>query len=110
MAQLLPKNFYTGNATAANVYTVANTLNYYSIIKNINICNTSNSANATASIHLLTDGAAPSNDNKIISNAIVILSDVLYYNTSIVVPANTKIYVSSNSSSLTFSISGVEYA
>jgi len=110
MAQLLPKNFYTGNATAANVYTVANTANYYSIIKSVNICNTSNAANATASIHLLTDGAAPSNDNKIISNALVILADVLYYNTSIVVPANTKIYVSSSSSSLTFSISGVEYA
>jgi hypothetical protein len=110
MTQLLPKNFYTGNATAANVYTVANTANYYSIIKNINICNTSNTANATASIHLLTDGAAPSNDNKIISNALVILSDVLFYNTSIVVPYNTKIYVSSSSSALTFSISGVEYA
>lgn len=110
MAQLLPKNFYTGNSTAANVYTVANTASFYSIIKNINICNTSNAANATASIHLLTDGAAPSNDNKIISNALIILSDVLYYNTSIVVPANTKIYVSSSSSSLTFSISGVEYA
>jgi hypothetical protein len=110
MPQLLPKNFYTGNATAANVYTVGTTATFYSIIKNINICNTSNAANATASIHLLTAGAVPSNDNKIISNALIILADVLYYNTSIVVPANTKIYVSSSSSALTFSISGVEYA
>jgi len=110
MASLTPKNFYVGNATAANVYTVANTANYYSIIKNINICNTSNAANATVSIHLLTDGAAPSSDNKIISNALAILSDVLFYNTSIVVPSNTKIYVSSSSNTVTFAISGVEYA
>lgn len=110
MPSLTPRNFYTGNATAANVYTVAATANFYSIIKNINICNTSNSANATVSVHLLTSGATPSNDNKIISNALVILSDVLYYNTSIVVPSNTKIYVSSSSNSVTFSINGVEYA
>lgn len=110
MASLTPKNFYIGNATAANVYTTSSTANTYSIIKNINICNTSDSANATASMHILTDGAAVSTENKIISNAIVIKNDVLYYNTSIVVPANSKVYVSTSSNTLTFSISGVEYA
>ncbi len=110
MASLTPKNFYIGNATGANIYTTANVVTNYSIIKNINICNTSNDANATASVHILTDGASPSSDNKIISNVPVIRADVLYYNTSIVVPGNSKIYVSSSNSLVTFSISGVEYA
>jgi hypothetical protein len=110
MANLTPKSFYLGNSTASNVYTVANTVGNYSIIKSINICNTSDAANATVSIHILTAGASPANNNKIISNANVIKSDVLYYNTSIVVPVNSNVYVSSSNSSVTFNISGVEYA
>lgn len=110
MANLKPKLMYQGNDTAANAYSVANIANNYSIIKSINICNTSNTANATASIHILTDGESPASNNKIISNAAVIKDDVLYYNTSIVIPANSNIYVSSTSNSLTFTISGVEYA
>jgi len=110
MANLKPKLLYIGNTTGANVYSVSNTASYYAIIKSINICNTSNTANATASVHILTGGAAPASNNKIISNATVIKDDVMYYNTSIVVPANSNIYVSSSSSDLTFTISGVEYA
>ena len=110
MATLKPKLFYQGNDTAANVYSVANVSTDYSILKSINVCNTSNTANATASIHILTDGAAPDSSNKIISNANVIKNDVLYYNTSIVVPANSNVYVSSSSNTVTFTISGVEYA
>ena len=37
MANLTPKSFYLGNSTASNVYTVANTVGNYSIIKSINI-------------------------------------------------------------------------
>lgn len=110
MANLTPKLLYLGNDTAANVYSVSSTSGNYTIIKSINICNTSNTADASASLHILTDGAAPSSGNKIISNANVIKDDVLYYNTSIVVPANSNIYVSSTSSALVFTISGVEYA
>lgn len=110
MATLKPKLFYQGNDTAADVYGVANVSTNYSIIKSINICNTSNTANATASVHVLVDGASADASNKIISNANVIKNDVLYYNTSIVVPANSNVYVSSSSNSLTFTISGVEYA
>ena len=110
MANLVPKSFYLGNTTASNVYTVANTVGNYSIIKSINICNTSNTTNATADIHILVGATAVGAGNKIISNAVVIKNDVLYYNTSIVVPANSKIYVASSDSSLTFNISGVEYA
>jgi len=110
MANLVPKSLYLGNSTGSNVYTVANTVGNYSIIKSINICNTSDTANATADIHILIAGAAPGNNNKIISNANIIKSDVLYYNTSIVVPANSNVYVASSNSTITFNISGVEYA
>lgn len=110
MANLVPKSFYLGNTTASNVYTVANTAGNYSIIKSINICNTSNTTNATADIHILVGADTVASNNKIISNAVVIKNDVLYYNTSIVIPANSKIYVASSNNSLTFNISGVEYA
>ena len=111
MPSLTPKSFYHGNAATANVYSVANTAGNYSIIKVINICNASSAANATASIHILEDGASPAANNKIISNANVIKDDVLYYNTSIVVPANSNIYIAASSNTdLIFNISGVEYA
>lgn len=110
MANLVPKSFYLGNSTASNVYSVANTVGNYSIIKSINICNTSDSANATASVHILVAGASVAASNKIVSNAVVIKNDVLYYNTAIVVPANSNIYIASSSNTITFSINGVEYA
>lgn len=110
MANLTPKSFYLGNSTAANVYSVSNTVGNYSIIKSINICNTSNASNATADVHILVAGAAVAASNKIISNATVIKNDVIYYNTAIVVPANSNIYVASSSNTITFSINGVEYA
>jgi hypothetical protein len=110
VANLVPKSLYLGNSTGSNVYTVANTAGNYTIIKAINICNTSDTANAKADIHILINGAAPLANNKVISNANVIKNDVLYYNTSIVVPANSNVYVASSNSSITFNISGVEYA
>lgn len=113
MPNLVPKNFFTGLASTSSgyVYSTANTAGNYSIIKTINICNTSNVANASADVHILVANAAPSANNKIISNALVIKNDVLYYNTSIVIPANSNVYIASNANTiLTFSINGVEYA
>jgi len=110
LANLVPKSFYLGNSTSANVYAVANTVGNYSIIKSINICNTSDVASATADIHILVAGAAAAAGNKIISNAVIIKNDVIYYNTAIVVPANSNIYIASSSNTITFSINGVEYA
>lgn len=110
MASLTPKLMYQGNDTAANVYSVPNVVGNYAIVKSINICNTSDTANASASIHILQAGAVPDASNKVISNANIIKNDVLYYNTSIVVPANSNVYVATTSSVVTFTISGVEYA
>jgi hypothetical protein len=112
MANLIPKSFYVGSdvGAGANVYTVANTAGNYSIIKNINLCNTT-SSNAVCSIHLLVNGAAVSASNKIISNVNVLANNVVYYNTSIVVPANSSIHATQvTANAVTFTISGVEYA
>lgn len=110
MANLVPKNLYIGNESASNAYTVANVANNYTIIKNINLCNTT-SSNAACSIHILVAGASPAANNKVVSNVNVLANNVVYYNTSIVVPSNSSIYVDQvTANAITFTISGVEYA
>ena len=112
MPNLIPKSFYVGSNVGAgsNVYSVANTVGNYSIIKNINLCNTT-ASNAVCSIHLLINGASVSNANKIVSNVNVLANNVVFYNTSIVVPANSSIHVTQvTANAITFAISGVEYA
>jgi len=109
MASLTPKSLYIGNASSGNIYTTANVSGNYTIIKSINICNTT-SSDDVCSIHLLVGAATAAANNKVISNATVHANNVLYYNTAIVVPANSKIYVSQSSTNCTFNLSGVEYA
>jgi hypothetical protein len=110
MANLTPKSFYIGNESASNAYTTANTVGNYSIIKNINLCNAT-SSNAVCSVHILVGGASPAANNKIVSNVNVLANNVVYYNTSVVVPANSKIYIDQvTANAITFTISGVEYA
>lgn len=105
---LTPKLLYIGNGNNSNVYTASATSNSYSIVKNINICNTT-ASNVTASVHLVTSGGAVGNNNKIISNMTIVGNDVTFYNTSIIMPANSSIYVNQGGTSLTVAISGVEY-
>jgi len=110
MANLVPDSFYIGNGSGSNVYTVANTVGNYSIIKNINLCNTT-SSNAVCSIHILVEGAAVAISNKILSNVNVLANNVVYYNTSIVMPKNSVIHVTQvTANAITFAISGVKYA
>lgn len=110
MANLVPKNLYIGNGSAANAYTVANTVGNYTIIKNINLCNTT-ASNAVCSIHLLVNGASAAANNKVVSNVNVLANNVVYYNTSIVMPANSVLYVDQvTANAITFTVSGVEYA
>lgn len=110
MPNLTPKNFYIGSGSASNAYTTANTVGNYSIIKNINLCNVT-SSNAACSIHILVGAATPAANNRIVSNVNVLANNVVYYNTSVVVPANSKIYVDQvTANAITFTISGVEYA
>ena len=112
MANLTPKSFFVGSDVGAgsNVYTVADTVGNYSIIKNINLCNTT-ASNAVCSIHLLVDGAVVASSNKLVSNVNVLANNVVFYNTSIVVPANSSIHVTQvTANAVSFTISGVEYA
>jgi hypothetical protein len=110
MANLVPKNLYTGNESATNAYTVANVVGNYTIVKNINLCNTT-ASNAVCSIHLLEGAATAAANNKIVSNVNVLANNVVYYNTSIVMPANSKLYIDQvTANAITFTISGVEYA
>ena len=110
MANLTPKSFYIGSGTASNVYTTANTVGNYSIIKNINLCN-STSSTAVCSIHILVGAATPAANNKVVSNISVLGNNVVFYNTALFVPANSKIYVDQvTANAVTFTISGVEYA
>lgn len=112
MANLIPNSFFVGSDVGAgtDVYTVANVVGNYSIIKNINLCNTT-SANAVCSIHLLVAGAAAAASNKIISNVSVLSNNVVFYNTAIVIPKDSAIHVTQvTANAITFTISGVEYA
>ncbi len=110
MANLTPKLLYLGADTAANVYTVSNNAGSYSIIKNINICNITSSS-ATCNVHILVSGvSAAANNNAILKSFTVAPNETVAYNGIVVLPANSNLYVSQASASITLSISGVEYA
>ena len=108
MANLTPKLLYLGNGDNSNVYSSNSNANSYTIIKNINICNTT-AVNTVVSIHLLVNGAINDSNNKIISNVNITANNVTFYNTSIVMPSNSSIFLDQAGSSATVAISGVEY-
>ncbi len=108
MASLTPKLLYIGAANGSNVYTANATANSYTIIKNINICNTT-AVNTVVSIHILTSGQTAASNNKIISNVNIVGNNVTFYNTSIIMPSNSSIYLTQTASNATVAISGVEY-
>ena len=74
-----------------------------------NICNTSNT-NTYITMHLVTSGNFNSANNAIISNINVVGNNVTFYNTSIIMPSNSSIYITqAGSNTATVAISGVEY-
>lgn len=109
MANLTPKSLYIGNDSAANVYTVSSTAGNYSIIRNINICNTGASI-ASCNVHIVPSSGTPLANNKILSNFQVQIGETISYDASIVMPASSKIYVTSSPTTVTYVISGVEYS
>lgn len=108
MATLTPKLLYIGNSQSGNIYTASTTTGSYTIIKSINVCNTS-SAPQEFSINLITPGASVNNASVIVGDIAMAANVVFVYETSIVMPAGSSIYVSQGSTDLTFTISGVEY-
>lgn len=107
MAALTPTLLYIGNGSG-NVYTVANTAGTYSIIKSINVCNTAN-VGKSFSLNLVSAGESIGNQNLIVSNVALSAGNVFSYDTSIVMPAGSFLQVTQADTSLTLTISGVEY-
>ena len=106
---LEPKLLYIGNAGNAPVYTAPTSTGSYTIIKHINAANTSNDS-STFSLFLVTPGSFPIPANAMLFDAEVSSKNVLAYDTSIVIPENTSIFLSQPSATITLIISGVEYA
>ena len=108
MAGLVPKLLYIGNQQSGVVYTAPSDEGAYTIIKSINIANTSVSSQLF-SINLVAFGGSVAIDNVIVGNVSLSGQNVFSYDTSIVMPAGTTLQVSQESNNLTFTISGVEY-
>jgi hypothetical protein len=108
MANLIPKNLYIGNTQTGNVYTITSNTGGYAIIKNINICNTGSST-ITSNIHIIPSGGSAVANNQIFSNATILSGETLTYDTSIVLNANSSIYITSSAATASLVISGVEY-
>lgn len=108
MANLTPKNLYIGNTQTGNVYTITSNTGGYAIIKNINICNTG--ANTVISnIHIIPSGGSAVANNQIFSNSFILSGETITYDTSIVLNANSSLYISSNAATVSLVVSGVEY-
>jgi hypothetical protein len=108
MANLTPKNLYIGNTQTGNVYTLSSNTGSYAIIKNINICNTGAST-VTSNIHLIPSGGSITANNQIFSNITNLSGETIVYDTSIVMNAGSKIYITSSAATITLIISGVDY-
>ena len=107
MASLTPTLLYIGNGTGS-VYIVPASAGAYSIIKSINVCNTSNTSKVF-SLNLVQSGQAVSDSNLVVGNVSLSAGNVFAYDTSIVMPTGSFLQVTQPDSSLTFTISGVEY-
>lgn len=109
MANLTPKLLYVGNGTASNVYTTSSSTGSYTIVKNINICNTTNGS-VTVDINILSASGTPGSNNALLKSLTVQAYETISYDTSVVLDAGYKIYTVNASSNCTFTISGVEYS
>lgn len=108
MASLVPTLLYIGNDNNGSIYDSPSDAGSYAIIKSINATNTA-SATTSFSLHILVDGAAADIDNAILYEAPLTAGNTLAYDTSIVVPANSSIYIDQPSTAITLAVSGVEY-
>jgi hypothetical protein len=108
MAALVPSLLYIGNDTIGSIYDSPEAAGSYAIIKSINGTNTSN-ATTTFSLHILVGGAEAANSNKILNEAELTVGNTLAYDTSIVVPAASSLYITQPGNAVTVTISGVEY-
>jgi hypothetical protein len=108
MTNITPTLLFIGNQQSGIIYSVPSDEQSYAIVKSINIANTSTS-NEVFSLNLVPSGASAGSNNVILGNINISGNNVFSYETSIVMPSNSTLQVSQNSTNLTFTISGVEY-
>lgn len=108
MSALTPKLLFIGNQQSGVVYTAPATSGSYTIIKSINVANTSISSEVF-SINLVPSGGTVGVSNVVVGNINMTANNVFSYETSIVMPAGSTLQVSQLATNLTFIISGVEY-
>ena len=108
MASLIPTLLYIGNDNNGSIYDSPEDAGSYAIIKSINATNTAG-ITTSFSLHILVDGSAASSDNAILFEAPLTAGNTLAYDTSIVIPANSSLYIDQPSSAITLAVSGVEY-
>lgn len=105
---LVPKNLYIGADSGSNVYTLSSNTGSYAIVKNINICNTG-AGTILCNVHIVPSGGAAAANNKVLSNYTLLTNETISYDSAFVMNAGASIYVSSNVTTATYVISGVEY-
>lgn len=108
MTGIIPKLLFIGNPQSGGVYSAPSATGSYAIIKSINVCNTSTLAKSF-SINLVTLGNSVDNNNLVVGNISLSGGNVFSYETSIVMPESSTLHIFQPETSLTFTISGVEY-
>ncbi len=108
MSAIVPKLLFIGNQQSGIVYTAPSPSGSYSIVKSINVANTSTSTEVF-SINLVPSGGTVGVSNVIVGNIVLTGNNVFSYETSIVMPEGSTLQVSQVATNLTFTISGVEY-
>ncbi len=111
MAQLTAKGLYRGqpSTSVAALYTVTNTSDYYTIVKNIIVCNTTNST-ATFDLYTVPTSGTAGVTNQVFSDFTVQGDETISVDVSLVLAKDESIQASQvTSGALTLTISGVEF-
>lgn len=108
MASIIPTLLFIGNTQSGSIYSAPSSAGSYSIVKSINVCNISTATEAF-SLNLVTAGGTSNTANAILGNITLSGGNVFSYETSIVMPAGSQLFISQPNTNLTFTISGVEY-
>jgi|TARA_Y100000310_G_scaffold43983_1_gene40915 hypothetical protein len=111
MAQLTAKNLYRGQpgTSIATLYTVTNTTDYHTIVKNIIICNTTDTA-ATLDMYTVASAGTAAAANQIFSDFTVEGDETVSIDLSLVLAQNETLQaLQGTSAALTLTISGVEH-
>ena len=111
MAQFNAKNLYRGQPATyiGTLYTVTNTNDYYTIVKNIIVCNTTNTT-ATFDLHTVASGGTAAATNQVFSDFAVQGDETVSIDVSLVLAKNETVQaLQVTSGALTLTVSGEEY-